>query len=642
MLIHPLVEAQARRAPEAPALAFGGECLNYAELEARANRLARALRRRGVGPEALVGVAAERSVETIVALLAVLKAGGAYVPLDPSYPSERLAFMWGDASRPRPGGAAPVLLTQERTAGAVPAHGAQVLRLDADAALWAGESAEPLPAGEAGVDHDHLAYVIYTSGSTGRPKGVLIAHRGVVNVIRESARLLDVGPESRVLQLASLSFDASVLEIFTALSTGACLVLTRRETLLSGEALGRELAAERITTIAIPPSLLDKVPEGIELPALRSIVVGGEACSAATAARWAPGRRFVNAYAPTEATIFATAGECTGLDPSPPAIGVPIAETEVQLLGADGAPVPPSEPGEICLGGAGVARGYLHRPDLTAERFVPAAGGGRLYRSGDLGRQRPDGSLEFIGRVDFQVKVRGFRIELGEIEAVLGEHPAVRSAVVEARQGGEGGEPSSTEKRLVAYVVPRGAADGLVSALRAHLAERLPDYMVPAAFIFLDALPMAATGKVDRKALPAPDRARPALETAYAAPSGPVEEALARLWGELLGLDRVGARDNLFALGGHSLLVAQIVSRVRQDLGVELPIPAVFEQPTIAALAARIAAARAGGVESDEPELPPVERVPRDRPLPLSFTQERVWFLNQLSPGAIAYNFQFT
>ena len=375
MLIHSLVEAQARRAPQAPALAFEGERLTYAELEARANRLARALRRRGVGPEALVGVAAERSVETIVALLAVLKAGGAYVPLDPSYPSERLAFMWGDASRPRPGGAAPVLLAQERTAGAVPAHGAQVLRLDADAALWAGESAEPLPAGAAGVDHDHLAYVIYTSGSTGRPKGVLIAHRGVVNVIRESARLLDVGPESRVLQLASLSFDASVLEIFTALSTGACLVLTRRETLLSGEALGRELAAQGITTIAIPPSLLDKVPEGIELPALRSIVVGGEACSAATAARWAPGRRFVNAYAPTEATIFATAGECAGLEPNPPAIGVPIAETEIQLLDADGAPVPPGEPGEICLGGAGVARGYLHRPDLTAERFVPAAGG---------------------------------------------------------------------------------------------------------------------------------------------------------------------------------------------------------------------------------------------------------------------------
>ena len=524
----------------------------------------------------------------------------------------------------------------------MPAHGTQVLRLDADAALWAGESAEPLPAGEVALDHDHLAYVIYTSGSTGRPKGVLIAHRGVVNVIRESARLLDVGPESRVLQLASLSFDASVLEIFTALATGACLVLTRRETLLSGEALGRELAAERITTIAIPPSLLDKVPEGIELPALRSIVVGGEACSAATAARWAPGRRFVNAYAPTEATIFATAGEVTGLDASPPAIGVPIAETEVQLLGPDGTPVPPGEPGEICLGGAGVARGYLHRPDLTAERFVPAADGGRLYRSGDLGRQRPDGSLEFIGRVDFQVKVRGYRIELGEIEAVLGEHPAVRSAVVAARQDGEEGEGAFAEKRLVAYVVPRGAAEGLVSGLRAHLAERLPDYMVPAAFVFLDALPMAATGKVDRKALPAPDRARPALETAYAAPSGPVEETLARVWGELLGLDRVGARDNLFALGGHSLLVAQIVSRVRQDLGVELPIPAVFEHPTIAALAARIEAARAGGAAADEPELPPVERVPRDRPLPLSFTQERVWFLNQLSPGAIAYNFQFT
>ncbi|HEX5761055.1 MAG TPA: amino acid adenylation domain-containing protein, partial [Thermoanaerobaculia bacterium] len=372
MLIHSLVEAQARRTPDAPALAGGGERLTYAELDARANRLARARRRRGVRPEALVGVAAERCVETVVALLAVLKAGGAYVPLDPGYPAERLAYMWGDASRPRPGGAAPVLLAQERTAAAVAAPGAELLRLDADAALWADESPEPLPAAEVGAQPESLAYVIYTSGSTGRPKGVLIAHRGVVNVVREAARLLAVGPESRVLQLASLSFDASVLEIFTALATGACLVLTPRETLLSGEALGRELAAERITTIAIPPSLLDKVPEGVELPALRSIVVGGETCSAATAARWARGRRFVNAYAPTEATIFATAGACAGLDPDPPSIGEPIAETAVELLGPDGEPVAPGEPGEICLGGVGVARGYLHRPDLTAERIIPA------------------------------------------------------------------------------------------------------------------------------------------------------------------------------------------------------------------------------------------------------------------------------
>ena len=636
--VHQLFEAQAQRTPGADALVFDRLRLSYAELNDRANRLASHLRGLGVAPETLVGLLSDRSPEMIVAVLAVLKAGGAYVPLDPGYPAERLGFMWEDVTRGSPAGRPPVLLAQRHLEGAIPGDGGRAVFLDG--CLDGGLS--PNLAGGSGPDN--LAYVIYTSGSTGRPKGVLVPHRGVVNVILESERLLDIGPGDRFLQLASLGFDASVLEIFTALSTGACLVLTRRETLLSGEALGRELREQAITAIAIPPSLLDTVEE-LDLPALRAVIVGGEACSAATAARWAPGRLLINAYAPTEATIYATAGPCSGDDAEPPPMGRPIPGIAARLLDPDGDPVPDGQAGELCLGGVGVVRGYLNRPELTAERFVPdpwGAPGERLYRSGDLSRALPGGELQFVGRIDTQVKIRGHRIELGEIEAVLGQSPAVQTAVVLARDDeGRGG------RRLVAYVVRRAGGEGRIGTpeLRQLLARKLPDYMVPSAFVFLDTMPMTPTGKADRRALPAPGQARPDLSTELVLPLTPVEEALARIWSELLGLDQVGARDNLFELGGHSLIAAQIVTRVREDLGIELPLRDVFDRPTIAALAERLEAfSTEPGVRAaaEAGRLPPIEPAPRDRPLPLSFAQERVWFLDQLAPGSIAYNFQFT
>ena len=629
--IHQLFFDQAARTPDAAAVAFGGACLSYRELAYRADLLARHLRRRGVGADSLVGLAVERSFDMIVALLGVLQAGGAYVPLDPGYPRERLEFLWEDTragNRGRPS----VLLTWRSLAGLLP--------VPPESALYLDEPLEELPGGEDGpaqAGPDNVAYVIYTSGSTGRPKGVVVPHRGVVHVAREGARLLAVGPGSRFLQISSLGFDASVLEIFTSLTAGACVVLTPRETLLSGEALGRVLREERISTLVLPPSLLDMIEAGVEreLPDLGSILVGGEACSAVTAARWSAGRRMVNAYAPTEATVFATANYCDGQ--GVPTLGGPIARMSVHLLDQDGVVVEGPGEGEIHLGGVGVVRGYLNRPELTAERFVPdpfsGVPGARLYRSGDLARRLPDGDLLFLGRVDFQVKIRGNRVELGEIEAVLGEHAGVQTAVVVAREEGRA-------KRLVAYVVRRDAAL-TVSALRAFLTERLPDYMMPEAFVFLAAMPMTPTGKVDRRALPAPGRTRPEMDAAWVAPRDGREAALARIWGELLRIDEIGVDDDLFELGGHSLLASQIVTRVRQEMGVDLALPEVFERPTVARLAERLRELAAVDVPAAE-ALPPIGRTPRDQPLPLSYAQERVWFLNQLAPGNCAYNFQVT
>jgi amino acid adenylation domain-containing protein len=570
--LHQLFERRVKRVPEAHAVVFGSEKLSYVELDNRANQLANYLKRLGAGPEALIGICVERSAAMLVGLLGILKAGGAYLPLDPEYPQERLAFMLDDAQ-------VKIVVTQERLLDRFPQRNIQRVCLDSN---WSAIS-QKLPAGPPSEAlPDNLAYAIYTSGSTGKPKGVLIKHRGAVNVIESAIKTFGVRLGSRVVQLASLSFDASVLEIFTALLSGATLYLVGRETLLSGPDLGEFLRGNAITTMAIPPSLLEMIPSG-DYPALRAIVVGGEACSAEMAARWSRGRLFFNAYAPTEATIYATTMLCAEAERQRPPLGRPIQNMQVYLLDHNGQPAPAGVPGELYIGGAGVARGYLNRPELTAEKFVPHAfsmqPGARLYRTADLARFLADGNIEFLGRTDHQVKVRGFRIELGEIEAALGEHSLVREAAVMVRDDRGG------EKRIVAYILPHEGQPPSTTELRRHLQERLPDYMLPSAFVFVDSMPLTDTGKIDRSALPAPEEARPELAQKFVAPRSALEQVLAGIFAEILKVERVGIQDNFFELGGHSLLATRVTSRIRQLLSVNLPLRKLFEDPTVSGLA---------------------------------------------------------
>jgi amino acid adenylation domain-containing protein len=622
--VHELFEARVERTPGATAVRFGDERLSYAALNARANRLAHDLRARGVGPETRVAICLERGPEMVAAVLAVLKAGGAYVPLDPAYPVDRLQYMLADS-------APAVVLTQGAVAQVLAGvldglgSGVPVLELDAAAPAWAS-GPETNPA-RGGLTPEHPAYLIYTSGSTGRPKGVLVPHRGLCNVAAAQQRAFGVGPGDRVLQFASLSFDAAAFELVMALASGAALCVAPREELLPGPGLLALLRAHAVTTVTLPPSALAALPVE-ELPALRTVTVAGEALPAELAERWGARHRLWNLYGPTEATIWSTAAECA--DPArKPDIGAPIANVRACVLDAALEPLPVGVPGELYVGGAGVARGYLGRPGLTAERFVPdpftAEPGARLYRTGDRVRWLTDGRLDFVGRVDHQVKVRGYRIEPGEIEARLAEHPAVREAVVLARDVEPGG------KRLVAYVV--GDATAGADVLRAYLGETLPEYMVPAAFVVLEALPLTPNGKLDRKALPAPEGDAYARR-AYEAPAGETEALLAQLWSAVLGVERVGRWDHFFELGGHSLLGTRVVSRVRELFGVELPLRALFEGPTVAELAGRVEALR----RAELPVLPPVVPVARTGALPLSFAQERLWFIDRLEPGSAVYN----
>ncbi len=622
--IHQLVEEQVEQTPDAVAVTFEDKALTYRELNRRANQLAHYLRRLGVESETLVGLYLERSLEMVVSILGILKAGGAYLPLDPTYPWDRLAFMLEDSR-------APVLLTQAGLVGELLTRGAKIVCVDADWAAIAHESeANPV----SGVTADNLAYVIYTSGSTGRSKGVLLQHRGLCNFVIEQSRGFGIEAGSRVLQFASLSFDASVAEIFDVLVRGATLCQASRDTLASVTDLVRLMREQAITAVTLPPSLLALLPAD-DLPALRTVISAGESCPVEIAIRWSAGRRFINAYGPTEATVgpcWYLVEDADQLGTTVP-IGRPIANVQLYVLDEQLQPVPVGVPGELYIGGVCLARGYLNQPELTAERFIShpfsTEPGARLYKTGDLTRYRPDGNLDFLGRTDNQVKIRGFRIELGEIEAALTQHPAVREAAVLARED----EPG--QKRLVAYVVSTRDPAPSVSELKGFLKEKLPDYMVPSAFVAMEALPRLPSNKVDRRALPAPDQTRPELESAYAAPRTPIEEILAGIWAQVLGVRQVGIHDNFLDLGGHSLLATQLISRVREAFQVELPLRSLFETPTVAGLAVQVEAARqaASGMAA-----PPIRPIPRDQETPLSFAQQRLWFLDQLEPGNLFYN----
>jgi amino acid adenylation domain-containing protein len=625
--LHELFEAQVEKTPEAVAVVCEGEQLSYAALNRRANRIAHYLQGLGVGAERLVGVCLERSLELVVGLLGVLKAGGAYVPLDPSYPPERLALMLEDTQ-------APVLLTQARLAATLPTTAAQLLCLDRD---WETIAKEPQGNPPSAVTPKNLAYVIYTSGSTGKPKGVMISHRAIGNHMAWMQTSFPLTEADKVLQKTPFSFDASIWEFYAPLLTGAQLVIARPGGHQDALYLTEVLAEQQVTILQLVPSLLQMLLEagGLEhCYSLRRLFCGGEALPLALQERFfaCHGAELHNLYGPTEAAIDVTSWCCerdSRLRIAP--LGRPIANTQLYLLDRHLQPVPVGVPGELYIGGVGLAWGYLERSALTAERFIPhpfsERPGERLYRTGDVARYRADGNLEFLGRVDQQVKVRGFRIELGEVEARLVEHPGVQTAVVVVR------EDSPGEKRLVAYVVSE-AAQPAVDGLRAYLKAVLPEYMVPGVFVFLERLPLTPNGKVDRNALPVPEVVGQ-LQRWYVAPRTLTEELLVGIWAEVLGLERVGLHDHFFELGGHSLLATHVVSRLRSLFEVELPVRSVFESPTVAELAQAVERAR---VEGAGLQAPPLVRVPRAGELPLSYAQERLWFLDQLEPGSAAYN----
>ncbi|MCQ9178177.1 amino acid adenylation domain-containing protein [Streptomyces sp. IBSBF 2953] len=602
-----LFAAQVVRDPAAVAVAADSEEVTYAELDARATALARHLVGRGVGAESIVGVCLERGVDLMVALLAVAKAGGAYLPIDPAYPVDRIAYMLQDADPA-------VVLGSSGTAPLLPASAVRV-----DALESAAEDAGDLAVPAARVENP--AYVIYTSGSTGRPKGVLVSHAGVASLVAGHVRHLGVGAGSRVGQFASPGFDTFGWEWLMALLTGATLVTIPQERRL-GEALPQFLAEEGVTHVTLPPAVLATLDEE-SIGADVTLVTAGEACPPDVMARWARGHRLFNSYGPTETTVDATLWRC---DPQAGevAIGAPVVDTRVFVLDEFLAPVPVGVPGELYVAGVGLARGYLDRPGLTAERFVANPFGGpgeRFYRTGDRARWTADGQLVFAGRTDDQVKIRGFRIEPGEIENVIASHPQVAQAAVVVREDTPG------EKRLVAYVVGDGAPADLPRLVTGLAAERLPEYMVPSAVVVLDALPVTVNGKLDRKALPAPEE----RSITGRGPANPREELLCGVFAQILGVESVGVDDDFFALGGHSLLAVRLVSRIRAVLGVNLDIRALFEAPTVAALAARTA-----DEDGDSrPALTPVERPDR---VPLSYGQRRMWFLGQFEDAGAAYN----
>ncbi len=591
--IHELFEEHVARAPEAPALIFEGRQLSYLELNHRANRLAWQLRKAGVGPETLVAICAERSPEMVMGLLAILKAGGAYVALDPNYPQERLAFMLQDTQ-------APVLLTQRHLVSKLPPHQATNIYLD-DLDTQTDDELATQENLRSGVTADNLANVIYTSGSTGKPKGTLLPHRGVVRLVTSTSKG-NITSNDVFFQYSPISFDASTWEIWVPLLNGAKLVIMSPGT-PSLEELGRDIWQHKVSILFLTTGLfrmmVDERMEDLKL--VRELWTGGDVLPVAHAQKVLkalPGCRLVNAYGPTENSTMTTIHPVSESDVNSIPIGKPIDNVEVYLLDHHLQPVPVGVPGELHIGGDGLARGYLRQPELTAEKFIhdpfSTDAGAKLYKTGDLCRYLTNGSIEFLGRVDQQVKIRGFRIELEEIETALGQHPAVRQAVVVAREDAHG------EKMLAGYYVPHLPIDCPPEELRAHLKARLPEYMVPSAFVMLDRLPLSPNGKVDRKALPAPEQYRAELAANYVAPRTPMEKLLAEIWASILRLERVGVNDNFFDLGGHSLLIVQLHARLCEALRTSLPIVKLFQYPTISSLATHFdqPAAKSGSLQT--------------------------------------------
>jgi amino acid adenylation domain-containing protein len=639
--VHQLFEAQAERAPDAVAVTYDGQQVSYGELNRRANQVAHYLRSLGVGPEVLVGLCVERSIEMVVGLLGVLKAGGSYLPLDPAYPSERLSFMLEDAQ-------VPVLLTQGRALANLPPHQARVVCLDTD---WQ-EIARAATDNPQNITHaDNLAYTIYTSGSTGKPKGVLITHRAVVNHNHAIVARYKLSASDRVLQFASLSFDVAVEEMFPTWLSGGTVVLRTEHVLDSHRALIEFLERERITAVNLStPYWAEVMSELSRLrlpvpPALRLAAIGGEKAAPEQFAMWqkllGERVRLMNAYGPTETTVTSTSHELdfqTANDELMTVpLGYPIGNTRLFVLDRKQQLVPVGIEGELYIGGESLARGYLHRAGQTAEKFIPdpfsGETGARLYRTGDLVRYLADGQVEFLGRVDHQVKVRGFRIELGEIESVLRGHGAIREAVVIVR------EDVVNDKRVVAYLVALDREQPPASVeLRRYLKERLPEYMVPSSFVMLEEIPLTPSSKVDRKALPAPHSSMTGLPENFVEPRTPAEEILAGIWSDVLGVGRVGADDNFFALGGHSLLATQVISRVREAFRQEVPLRRLFEYSTLADFARSLELNIQGDAEIEAPLIKPVTH---PGPLPLSFAQQRLWFLDQLEPGSSINNMPF-
>ncbi|MFT3756188.1 MAG: amino acid adenylation domain-containing protein [Pseudoxanthomonas sp.] len=629
--VHELFEAQVARTPDAPAVEFQGRRLAYRELNAEANRLARHLREAGVRADDRVAICAERGLEMVVALFAVLKAGGAYVPLDPAYPAERLAFQLED-SAPR------LLLLQPGLAGgeqAATTASVRVLPLSPHDASWRDADADNLDRDGAGLSASSLAYVIYTSGSTGKPKGVLLEHAGVCNYLEWAVRTY--APSKGGVVSSSFAFDATVTSLFAPLLCGGMVRIVPEKQEIDG-LLQILTDPAGCGLVKITPAHLDALGRRLQANGGRShvdaFVVGGEALPAATVRLWRelqPGVRIVNEYGPTETVVGCCIHDIPAsaavADPVP--IGRPISNMRIYILDAFGQPTPVGVAGEIHIGGAGVARGYLDRPELTAERFLPDPfanrQGARMYRSGDLGRWLPDGNIEYLGRNDFQVKIRGYRVELGEIERTLATHGSVEQAVALVRTDRPG------NARLVAYVVPKPGAQVDAAALQAHLRPILPDYMVPQHFVALQAIPLTGNGKVDRKALPAPDLdAQRSGERV--APRNALERTLAEAMGQVLGVPDIGIHDDFFALGGHSLLAAQLTTRLNRDLGVQLSLRSVFDAPTVARLAALVSAAEPATARK------PIVRRADQRSAPLSLMQDRCRLIEEYNPGNLSYN----